>query len=30
MIVPLNYQEQIMFDIENIIVNKRNDTSRIT
>jgi len=28
--VALSYQEQVMFDIENILVNKRNDTSRIT
>ena len=27
--VELNYQEQVMFDIENILVNKRNDTNRI-
>jgi len=27
--VALNYQEQIMFDIENILVNKRNDTNRL-
>jgi len=27
--VALSYQEQVMFDIENILVNKRNDTSRI-
>ena len=27
--VEFNYQEQVMFDIENILVNKRNDTNRI-
>ena len=27
--VELIYQKQVMFDIENILVNKRNDTNRI-